>query len=233
MSRHPVSVIALACVVLLLSGCPKGSVDYNAAKKAEELKDWDTALIHYQKALQADPRNVEYKLKASRIRFEAGQFHVEQGLKLRQKGQLQLALAEFQKALVIDSSSPIAEQQIRLTLEAIAAQEAASSPAPTPPSREVPKLLANPPELQPLSRAPINLKITNDAKVVFETVGKLAGLSVIFDPDFPSRRIPVELNNVTLEQALDVISLESKAFWKAVTSNIILVVPDQVQKRRD
>jgi general secretion pathway protein D len=75
--------------------------------------------------------------------------------------------------------------------------------------------------------------MTNDAKIVYDTIGKLAGLTVIYDPDFPARRIPANLNNVTLEQALDIVSLESKAFWKPVTENIIMVIPDQIQKRRD
>ena len=79
-------------------------------------------------------------------------------------------------------------------------------------------MLSAPPELKPLSREPINLKMTNDARVIFETIAKLAGLSVIFDPDFTSRRITAELPNVTLEQALDAVSLESKAFWKPITS---------------
>jgi general secretion pathway protein D len=43
----------------------------------------------------------------------------------------------------------------------------------------------------------------------------------------------VELNNVTMEQALEIVSLESKAFVKPVTENIIFVIPDQPQKRRD
>jgi len=90
-----------------------------------------------------------------------------------------------------------------------------------------------PPELKPLSRASINLKMTNDAKIVFDTIGKLAGITVIYDPDFPARRIPVDLNNVTLEQALEIVSTESKAFWKVVTENVILVIPDQPAKRRD
>ena len=38
---------------------------------------------------------------------------------------------------------------------------------------------------------------------------------------------------MTLEQALDIVSLESKAFWKPITENIIMVIPDQTQKRRD
>ena len=98
---------------------------------------------------------------------------------------------------------------------------------------EEPKLMAGPPVLQPLSRAPVNMKATNDSKAVFEAIGKLAGLTVIFDPDFTSRRVAVELNDVTLEQALNITALESKAFWRPVTANIIFVVPDQPQKRKD
>ncbi|MHB8525812.1 MAG: cohesin domain-containing protein, partial [Candidatus Acidiferrales bacterium] len=85
----------------------------------------------------------------------------------------------------------------------------------------------------PLSREPINLKMTNDARTIFETIGQLAGLSVIFDPSYVSRRITADLPNVTLEQALDAVSLEAGAFWKPVTSNIILVATDNLQKRRD
>jgi general secretion pathway protein D len=93
--------------------------------------------------------------------------------------------------------------------------------------------MSGPPKIQPLSRAPINIKATNDAKAVFDVIGKAAGLTVIFDADFTSRRISVELNNVTLEQALNIVALQSKAFWRPVTSNIIFVIPDQPQKRKD
>ena len=93
--------------------------------------------------------------------------------------------------------------------------------------------MAGPPKMEPMSRAPINMKATNDSKAVFDAIGKLAGLTVIFDPDFTSRRVSVELTNVTLEQALNIIALQSKAFWRPVTSNIIFVVPDQPQKRKD
>src|ERR1700749_4265507 len=94
-------------------------------------------------------------------------------------------------------------------------------------------LASMPPEIKPLSRAPISLHMVNDAKIVFDTIGKLAGLTIVYDPDFPARRIPVDLNGVTLQQALDIVSMESKAFWKPVTENIVFVIPDQPQKRRD
>jgi general secretion pathway protein D len=219
---------------LLAAGCPKGKPDYQQGRRAENLQDYDAAYDYYQKALQNEPENALYRIKFSQARFEAGAFHVRQGLKLRERGDLQGAAGEFQRAEAIDPSSPIAEQELRKTAELIAeknrAAEAAAEPPPNP--NEQP-LASMPPEVKPLSRAPINLKMSNDAKIVFDTIGKLAGLTVIYDPDFPARRITTELNNVTLEQALDIVSLESKAFWKPVTENIIYVIPDQPQKRRE
>ena len=219
---------------MFAAGCPKGQPDYSQGKKAETLQDYDAAFAYYQKAVKANPYNASYKIKLGQVRFEAGQRHVKAGVELRKKGDLQGAAGEFERAQAIDPSSPVADQELRKTVEMIAEKNSAADAAAEPPTdpNERP-LAAMPPEIKPLSRAPINLKIPNDAKVVFETIGKLAGLTVIFDPDFPARRISVELNNVTLEQALDVVSLESKAFWKPVTENIIFVIPDQPQKRRD
>jgi general secretion pathway protein D len=223
-----------ACAAILLSGCHKGGSDFSAGDKAESLNDYDTALDHYNKALQASPNNTEYRLKAARARFEAGQWHVDQGRKMRDQGNLDLALAEFRKAQMIDPSSAVAEQEVKNTLDLIAAKQGGTQNEPqTAAPPEEPKLMAGPPSLQPLSRAPINMKATNDSKAVFDAIGKLAGLTIIFDPDFTSRRISVELTNVTLEQALNITALESKAFWRPVTSNIVFVAPDQPQKRRD
>jgi general secretion pathway protein D len=219
---------------LLVAGCPKGKTDFNQGKKAETLQDYDAALTYYQKAAKADPYNANYKIKLNQLRFEAGELHVKQGLDLRKKGDLQAAVLEFQRAQTVDPSSPIAEQELNKTVEMIAEKNRAAEAAAEPPSDSSgPPLAAMPPEIKPLSRSPINLKMSNDAKIVFDTIGKLAGLTVVYDPDFPARRITAELTNVTLEQALDIVSLESKAFWKPVTENIIFVVPDQPQKRRD
>jgi len=219
---------------LLAAGCPKGKPDYQQGRRAENLQDYDAAYDFYQKALKTDPENAEYQIKFNQARFEAAAYHVKNGLKLRERGDLQSAAGEFQRAAVIDPSSPIAEQELRKTAEMIGEREHAAEAAAEPVTEVGGMPLASqPPEIRPLSRAPISLHMSNDAKIVFDTIGKLAGLTVVYDPDFPARRIPVDLNNVTLEQALDIVSLESKAFWKPVTENIIFVVPDQPQKRRD
>src|SRR2546428_10314005 len=227
--------LILCCGVgLLAAGCPKGGGEYHQGMKAETLQDYDAALTYYQKAVKADPYNASYKIKLNQVRFEPGELPVKRGLELRKKGDLQGAAGEFQRAEVIDPSSAIAEQALNKTVEMIADKNRPNDAAAAPPAAPGdPAFPIPPPQIKPLSRGPINMKMSNDAKIVFDTIGKWAGLTVIYDPDFPARRITVELNNVTLEQALEIASLQSKAFWKPVTDNIIFVIPDQPQKRRD
>src|SRR5713101_5595673 len=212
---------------LMAAGCPKGKTDYSQGRKAERLQDYDAAYDYYQKALKNDPENAIYLIKFNQARFEASSLHVKNGAKLRERGQLEAAASEFQRGLAIDPSSPIAEQELRKTVGLIEERNRASNAATEPPkddhSGELP-LASMPPELKPLPSTSINLTMENDAKIVYETIAKLAGITAIFDPDFPARRIPAKLNNVTLE---------SKAFWKAVTENIIFVIPDTPAKRRE
>ena len=115
----------LAFAAIVLVGCPKGNEDYDAGRKAENLQDYDTALVHYERALRADPANAEYKLRAMHTRYEDGQFHLEQGQKALQKGDLQLALTEFQKAQALDPSNAAADQQVKHTMELLTAKTAA------------------------------------------------------------------------------------------------------------
>jgi general secretion pathway protein D len=224
----------LIVAVVFAAGCPKDKQDYKAARRAIDLKDYDAAVDYYLKATKSDPHNVNYKIGLDQSRFEAGAAHVQKGLKLRDKGDLQGAVSEFQRAQVMDPSSTAADQELKRTLQMIAEQVQATQPQDQPLMENgQPGLASAPPELKPLSRAPINLRMSNDIKVVFDTIGKLAGLTVIYDPDLQARRISVDLSNVTLEQALDIVSLQSKGFWKPVTENIIMIVPDNTQKRRD
>jgi general secretion pathway protein D len=90
-----------------------------------------------------------------------------------------------------------------------------------------------PVELAPISNVPITLKVTEKANVIYETVGKLAGINVLFDPDYTARQVHVELNNVTLEEALEIISFETKTFWRPVTPNTIFVAQDNPAKRKE
>ena len=67
----------------------------------------------------------------------------------------------------------------------------------------------------------------------FGQISWLKGINVLFDPEYTSRRVKIELNGVTLEEALGIIALESKTFWRPVTPNTIFVAQDNPAKRKD
>ena len=223
----------LLVVTSFLCACHEKNSEFAAGRKAEAMQDYDTALVHYHRAALANPSDAEYKLREMHMRYVAGSFHLEQGRKAAQKGDLQLALSEFEKAEAIDPANEAAEQQAKSTAELLTAVNNVSNEKPDDSSPDEKEMLAGPPNLKPLSLEPLNLKMTNDSRVVFETIAKLAGLSVIFDPDYVSHRVTVDLPGVTLEQGLDAVSFESKAFWKPLTSSVIEVAPDNPQKRKD
>lgn len=169
------------------------------------------------------------------MRFKAAATIVHRGLGLRDEGKLQEALAEFQKAAQIDPSLFSAQQEIKRTMQMI--NEATNPPpqAAGPPNSLERKIreAGGPVELAPISNIPITVKLTEDSKVIYQTIGQLAGVNVLFDPDYTSRRIKVELNGVTLEEALQISALESKTFWRPVTSNTIFVAQDNPAKRKE
>ena len=209
---------------------------YNKGRDAEARQNYEQAYDFYKQAFDLKPTNLSYRVSFERLRFLAGASHVHRGQLLRDAGQLDTALAEFQKAAEIDPSSAIAKQELQRTQQMIDAAKAARPTSAAPPSDFLQQRLreaGGPVELAAISNIPINLKITEDSKVIYETVGKLAGINVLFDPDYTSRRIKIELNNVSLEEALRIIAVETKTFWRPVTPNTIFIAADNPAKRKD
>src|ERR1700691_6742072 len=173
----------------------KGDKFLALGKEREVRKDWDGALDFYNKALAEDPSDPGYQLVVHETRFQASQAHVMLGLKLRKEGSLGQALVEFQKAYGIDPSSSVAEQEIKTTTQMIEREKKKGADSDTrslTPSQlakrnseeKLDSMLAVP-ELRALNQQPINLKMNNQpVKVLFETVGKLAGINVLFDSEF-------------------------------------------------
>ena len=238
--------LTLGLFCALPAHAAKGDKEYKAGQKAETQENYDEAVTQYQKALLADPDNIQYQMANHRARFQAGVWHVQRAHRLRDQGQLQEALLEYELAYALDPSNPTARQEVAALREQLApspssqsdtsatAQQGTATPGGEPQIGMPPLEEAQgPPQLQPLSLAPINLRISNDSKVVFETIARLAGINALFDPDYVSKPVTVELNNVTLEEALGQVALLTKTFWKAVTQNTILVIPDTAVKRRE
>jgi general secretion pathway protein D len=93
--------------------------------------------------------------------------------------------------------------------------------------------LGGPVALQPVSDDPITLHMVEDTKVVYQAICKAAGLNVIFDPEYVAKRIPVDLNSISLPDALHIVGVLSGTFWKPVTSNTIFVAQNTRAKRTE
>ena len=232
----PVAATLLVLLIILPTiAADKAKTFYAKGQDAEARQDYVAAYGFYKQAYDLKPKDLRYRSSFERLRFQAAAAIVHQGQKLRDDGKLQEAVAQFQKAMQIDPSLFIAQQELKRTLEMIRDQTNPPSQAAGPPNT-LERLIKNaggPVELAPISNTPITVKLTEDSKVIYQTIGQLAGINVLFDPDYTSRRIKVELNGVTLEQALEITALESKTFWRPVTSNTIFVAQDNPAKRKE
>ena len=221
-------------------------------QQAEIRKQWETALDFYEKAMLEDPSDAAYQMAAKRVRFQAAMARVDTGQKLRSAGQLEEALAEFQKAYAIDPANAIAQQELLRTKQMIEKEKSPQGHASATPedrgltpaeraqkeSEEKMSRMMAAPELKPITPQISTLKMNNQpVRVLYETVGKLAGVNVVFDPEYQAppgkSTFTIDLSNTTLEEALDYLAIQTKSYWKPLSSNTIFVTNDNVTKRRD
>ena len=90
-----------------------------------------------------------------------------------------------------------------------------------------------PVQLKPLSNAPITLHATDDSKAIYLAIGKTAGLNVLFDPDYMSHHVQVDLTNASLLDALRIVGELTGTFYKPEDSNTIFVAQNSRQKHND
>src|SRR5260370_11363214 len=209
---------------------------YEKGADAEARQNYEQAFDYFKRAYNLKPKDLRYRTAFERNRFLAASSHVHRGQILRDAGKLDEALVEFQKGLEIDPSSFIAQQELKRTQQMIKEAENPQPPASLPGTTALRRRLESaqrPVELAAISNVPITLKVTEKSNVIYETVGKLAGVNVLFDPDYTARQVRIELNGVTLEDALEIISFETKTFWRPVTPNTIFVAQDNPAKRKE
>jgi len=227
-----------ALILVLLAAMPlfadAAKSAFNRGVRAEQQNKYDEAFQAYNQAHTLKPRDPKYFASFTRMRFYAAIEHVRQGQLYRDSGKLQEAVMEFQHAADIDPTNFAAKEEVRRT-EELARKQAHTEEqpkVPTPLDRQAEEA-SGPVELQPLSNTLINLRLTESASTVYKTIGKLAGINVFFDQDFKPQKITIELNDVTLREALNMVALQTKTFWTPISSNTILVAADTQNKRKE
>jgi general secretion pathway protein D len=231
-----VRLIGVLALVASCLSCGGGSSVYKQGRKAEYRKDWDTALVDYEKARQADPANSLYILHEKNARTNASLFHLRNARRMLKDGRMDEAAGELQKAVRIDPTNAAAAQELAMVLgkQATTKKEHTEALQKALKAREEENLPATV-KLQPFPSEPLaHLRLpAADSRRVFETLGKLAGLNVAFTPDFRPTPLSEDLSGVKIEDAMTLVAMQTKSFWKAVTPNTILIIPDNPNNRRD
>ena len=225
------ALLALLLAILPAAHAQSASKLYRQGQLAETKGDVAGAYEDYYQAFQKKPTDERYKLAWERTRFSAAALHVEHGERLRDQGDYTAALTEFLRALEIDPSNELASQDIQATREKLNAQTPAPENAPRTSDEALD--LAAPVQLEPISNEPLTLHMVEDSRVIYQAIGKAAGINVLFDPAYNSKRIPVDLNNVSLSDALRIVATVSNTFWRPITRNTIFVADNSRAKHTE
>ena len=207
---------------------------YKQGQAAEQREDWDAAYSDYVQAANKNPKDIRIREAMYRVRGQASAVHMLKGRQLLAAGDLQGALTEFLHAAEIDPANEAAGQEIAAIRER-ENQAATQQSTLTPEQLQQQQLasIGSPVELKPVTNEPLNLHYTEDSKTVYQAIGRAAGINVLFDPDYNSKRIQVDLTNSTLMDALRIVGVLSNTFWRPITPNTIFVAQNTRSKRTE
>lgn len=230
--RLAIRTIGVMALAAMVGACATGRA-FTRGQEAAKAGDWDAAVGFYRQALQDDPDRPDYKIALERAMLAASQMYVSRAREFEAANQPEEALRAYRKALEFEPANrPLAlraaelERMLRDRLEA-------SAPRPEIEKlREQARRQSAEPILNPASRDPLSIRFTNAGiRDVLNFIGNATGINVTYDRDFQDRSITLNLEGVTLEQALQQLMVANQLFYKVLNERTIIVAADTTQKR--
>ena len=118
------------------------------------------------------------------------------------------------------------EQRIRSLVEA------SRPPSTLDLLQERARVVSQPTLLNPASEEPLGIQFRNASlRDILDFIGNATEINVTYDQQFQDRLYSVELDGVTIEEALDQILTANQYFYKVVSGSTVMIVPDTPQKR--
>ena len=224
----------LLAAVLLLGLGPGCASAYRQGRSEAEKGNWDVAVARLTKALQGDPNNIRTKLALENARVNASLFHYAEAKKHLAANDLEAAVDSLDIAAKYDPANRSAvddlliardkirkrdeERQHRAEFETMKARaQAIRAPVAV---------------LSPRSPVPVVIKYADASlEKILESLGKLAGVNILFDEGYRDKKYTVNLSGVTFQEALDQITFVNRLFYKVLDQNTLIIVPEGRQKR--
>ncbi|MCE7961108.1 MAG: hypothetical protein DYH05_01265 [Acidobacteria bacterium ACB1] len=236
MKRTAVFRMTLTFVLLfgLLSptfalGIGDGKKHFKRGLKYEVSEEWDKACEEFALAVNENPKNPEYRLHLRRALFNASQMYMKRGTAAAEERDFAGAYNAFRRAYGFDPTNELAksemERMVRLQKDANSADgsKTTASGLPVKPAAYKADDVQLPQQLEVLGDVPFPAGI--DLTFIIKKLAKDLDLNVLFDADsrLDSKKVKIELHNVTAARALDYIFLQEGLFFQKVGPRTILV----------
>ena len=231
MVRCPRRLLAVFLLLGLGPGCASA---YRQGRTEAEKGNWDVAVARFTKALAGDPSNIRYKLALENARVGASHFHYAEAKKHLAANDLEAAAEALEIAVKYDPANRSASDDLQIVRNRIRKRDderAHRAEFETMKARaqavRVPL-----PVLSPRSPVPVVIKYTDASlEKILESLGKLAGVNILFDEGYKDKKYTVNLSGVTFQEALDQITFVNRLFYKVLDQNTLIIVPEGRTKR--
>ena len=222
-------------------------------------QNWDGAVAAYREVLREDPFNEDFIKIYTEVKTKAAQVHYEQGREFLKLKRLPEAMQEFEIALGLDPAKPEHHAALGDVVRLKDAQQALQDghklrslgrldEAMNAYERAIeldPNLMEALEDLTAVAQqqqvghalggtvAPITLRFQNaKLKQVFEVLARTANLNILFEKDVSDRPVTVFTQDISFDEALNLILATNQLFARHVAPDTLLIIPDTNQKRQ-
>jgi general secretion pathway protein D len=229
----------LACTIAAPVLAESAESAFKAGERAEKKNDLDTAFQAFKRAHDDRPNDPKYMAAYLRLRTYASSNHIHAGQELLDEHKTQDALAEFRIATQIDPTDFEALGLVRRDTDEIQKEvrekeAAATSKDQNSALEQAAMNAAGPVTLAYKGDIPVSIHMTNaPVDMIYKTLARLGGLNILMDPDYKPLKVTFELSDVPLHDALDMLAIQTKTFWRPLSSNTILISTDNSTKRKE
>ena len=194
---------------------------YDAGRRAEQSGDWKAEFAAYTEAATYDSSNREYAMLKEHARFQVIQSLVDSAERQAIAGNTPAARALLTEALGIDPNYVVARERLA---------ELTPTPVDVQPSKE-PRLAGLPRLI--LTPGTHTFDYRGTTRGAYEEIGKQFGVKMVFDGDLVDRPVRFQVPALDFENAVMVLSLETKTFTRVVDSHTMFITQDTAQKEKD
>ncbi len=216
----PTPTASRPAAAALMNNPKRAEKDVEAGDKAAAEGRFDDALAAYDEAARNAPQNIAILGKSATLRAQLVRAHTDNAEQFALHGDVPKAVDELQTAMRIDpTNAAVAERMAEIA----AMHDDDTAPARST-IRGLPKL-----NIQPGKH---NLELHGDTRSAYDMVTHMFGIKAAFDPDLPSRRVHLRVDDVDFATAISLLAQTSGTFWRPVGADMIFVAADTNEKRK-